>query len=202
MVMPIDLMLGGVPVQTAAVQKGSPPTSAALWLRAGRGERLWSAGEQGATWRVVEGLVGLWQPEDGACDHSARFVMLAYGGDLIGVEGQLLGCYAFEAVALTAVKLQAWSALSSQPDLYWQQVKRAHLVAQLRNGKARERLRRLLDVLEAAAPGAPWPRLRDIAAITGLQLETVSRLLSPRARGTILRSAADAENATLFPAHS
>lgn len=188
MVMPIDLILGGLPDRTTKVNEDSPPAPKAVWWRAGRGERLWSAGEAGATWRVAEGLVGLWQPDDGVRDASARFVMLAYGGDLIGVEGQLFGRYAFEAVALTAVTLQAWSALSSQPELYWQHARRAHLVAQLRNGKARERLRRFLELIEAAAPKAPWPRLRDIAAITGLQLETVSRLLAPRARGTIIVS--------------
>jgi hypothetical protein len=80
------------------------------------------------------------------------------------------------------------------PIAVWQQARRAHLVAQLRNGKARERLRRFLEVIEAAAPKAPWPRLRDIAAIAGLQLETVSRLLAPRARGTIIVSEEPADH--------
>ncbi|BBD78194.1 helix-turn-helix domain-containing protein [Hydrogenophilus thermoluteolus] len=64
---------------------------------------------------------------------------------------------------------------------------RAHEGALLRSGSALARLQRLRRLLDRAAPGAPWPRLRDIAAITGLQVETVSRLLS-RERGRIVAS--------------
>ncbi|MFN4022698.1 MAG: hypothetical protein ACK4JZ_07620 [Hydrogenophilus thermoluteolus] len=152
-----------------------------------RGVPLWAAKHAGPTWRVERGIVALFQPDDGRLSTAERFVMLAYGGDLIGVEAQLSGTYAFDAVALTHSVLTSWSAAPLLPTHYLRQAERAHEGALLRSGSALARLQRLRRLLDRVAPGAPWPRLRDIAAITGLQVETVSRLLS-RERGRIVAS--------------
>ncbi len=151
-------------------------------LEVSRGLALWSAGKPGVAWRLEQGIVCLFFPDaTGAVEPAERLAMLALPGDLVGVEAQFFGHYAFDAVALTPVVLSAWAqspqAISSG-EIYWRQAQRAHDVARLRSGRAEQRLRRLLELLHAHAPEAPWPRRRDIAAVTGLTIETVSRLLS------------------------
>ncbi|MCX7946572.1 MAG: hypothetical protein N2557_06340 [Hydrogenophilus sp.] len=147
--------------------------------RVERGAYLWTSGEKGPTWRVTAGVVALFQGDRGLPPEE-RFVMLAYGGDLVGVEGQLLGHYAFDAVALTPAVVSRWGGSPSAASWYLRQTRRAHEVARLRVGNARERIERFLELLSRAAPAAPWPRLRDMALVTGLQMETVSRVLAER----------------------
>ncbi len=183
----IEWLLGGVPLSderdTISAESRLHGRDAAQ-IVADRGRVLLHAHASGSTWRVERGLVALFRPEEEGVSDAERFVMLAYGSDLIGVEAQLLGAYAFDAVALTPVLLVRWDLPPSDASLYWRQVERTQEVALLRSGPAEKRLERFLAVLAQAAPRAPWPRLRDIAAVVGVQVETVSRLLSRR-RGTI-----------------
>lgn len=182
----IEALLRGKvePVAGETAARATKGSSEKAVFRLERGVRLWTAKAQGPCWRVVGGVVALFQPEDGATPDAERFVMLAYGGDLVGIEAQLLGSYAFDAVALTTAALAPWNGTWGQTFPYVWHAQRTYEVAQLRLGSARKRLQRLRALLDATAPGSPWPRLRDIAAVTGLQVETVSRLLSRR-RGTI-----------------
>ncbi|WP_217125435.1 hypothetical protein [Hydrogenophilus thiooxidans] len=181
------LLAGSVESVAAAKVPANAPQQVHAMRHFERGVRLWGARSSGPTWRIERGIVALFQPDDRVTSAAERFVMLAYGGDLIGVEAQLFGTYAFDAVALTRTVLTSWSASPAIATHYLRHAERAHEGALLRSGSALARLQRLRRLLDRAAPGAPWPRLRDIAAITGLQVETVSRLLS-RERGRIVAS--------------
>lgn len=145
-----------------------------------RGEPIYHAASSGMPWQVLDGVVRLDKP---GADGSA-FASLALPGDMIGCETLLDGQYAFIARAITPCTLvgqPTLSGLSPLSLLAAAEQRAADLVA-LRHGRATGRIRRLVDLLTLNGaqplPGnrCLLPRLADIAEITGLAIETVSRL--------------------------
>lgn len=164
-----------------------------------KGELLYEAGETGPAFRVMAGSVrldtvrengGREKAPDGELDGAECFAGLAVSGDLIGAEGQLYGVYTYEARALAPCIVQVWSAASQpQNGLDWlralaQIEKRYASTIALRHGEARARVGRLLLLLAGSSTiqqdnaQVVLPSLRDMADITSLTIETVSRTLS------------------------
>ncbi|PTD98164.1 Crp/Fnr family transcriptional regulator [Pseudothauera lacus] len=156
-------------------------------IHVGRGETVFCAGDTGQAWRVVCGVVRL----DRECDGEREFGGLARVGDVIGAETLLLGRYTYTAVALMPSVLEAWShdqAPAAEREHKLLQAlataeRRMADVLALRGGKAAARVRRLLGFLAGNGlrqpdPCVVMPRLRDIAEITDLKVETVSRTIS------------------------
>ena len=142
-----------------------------------RGELIHLAGEHGPLRRIVNGAVRLDLPTE----TGGGFASLALTGDLLGIESLAFGGYGFTARALTPCTLEihepaevplAQMALATQ---------RAAQTVALRDGSAAWRIQRLAALLtaEGAQPLSNrrhlLPRLADIAEITGLTVETVSR---------------------------
>lgn len=175
-----------------AVREGGAPapsvgTGMASRMQFERGATIFVAGMPGSPWRVVDGLVrldreGLEGPEFGG---------LARVGDVIGAETMMFDRYTYTAVALLPLTIEAWchgTAGEREQGLLLalaRSERRMADVLALRGGRAAERIRRLFGFIagamgsrEADAPCIPMPRLRDIADITGLQVETVSRTIS------------------------
>lgn len=146
-----------------------------------RGELIYRAAYTGVLWRVLTGAVRLDKPEtDGIL-----FASLALPGAVIGCETLITGQYAFTARAMTPCTLIAQPCaledLSPLTLLAAAEQRAADMVA-LRHGRAMDRIRRLVNLLTSnGAHPLPsnrclLPRLIDIADITGLAIETVSRL--------------------------
>lgn len=161
------------------------------------GAVLYEAGQAGQAWRVIEGSVRLDRPgPDGL-----MFASLAVAGDVIGAETLLFGQYEFVARALSDGAVAPWADQVARPRESLLQVlalgeRRAADVIALRAGQAAERVRRLMllltrqqraaaDAVEASTRMA-MPSLRDMADITGLTAETVSRVLSGMRRDGVL----------------
>ena len=152
-----------------------------------RGQTVFERGAAGQPWRVVSGVVWFDDGEGGA----DSFCGLACPGDVMGAETLIFGHYAMQAHALTPVSVEPWleagvpvSARSALAALSGRDQRVASLLA-LRGGKASERLKRLFDMLASACPNdatAPprvvLPKLREMACITALQIETVSRTIT------------------------
>jgi CRP-like cAMP-binding protein len=150
-----------------------------------RGATVFVAGMPGRAWRIVAGLVrldreGLDGPEFGG---------LARVGDVIGAETLIFGRYTYTAMALLPLTIEAWchdAADECQHGLLLalaRSERRMADVLALRGGRATTRIRRLFGFIATAMDGGtrpciPMPRLRDIADITGLQVETVSRTIT------------------------
>ncbi len=150
-----------------------------------RGDCIYLAGDHGVAWRVCLGAVRL----DQECDGETRFAGVAVAGDIIGAETLLFGSYTFSARALSAVTLEPWSecADSLAPrkllQAFTQVERRAADALALRNGAAEHRIGELLNLIgRGLAFGRTkvriaLPTLRDIAEMTGLTIETVSRTI-------------------------
>lgn len=152
-----------------------------------RGATVFVAGMLGRPWRVVEGLVRL----DREGLNGPEFGGLARVGDVIGAETLMFDRYTYTAVALLPLTLEPWchGTVSEREHglllaLARSERRMADVLA-LRGGRAAERIRRLFGYIaeaigyrDAKAPCIPMLRLRDIADITGLQVETVSRTIS------------------------
>ncbi len=146
-----------------------------------RGEVIYRAGEQGNAWRVVSGSVRLDHEEM----EGARFAGLSLAGDVIGAETLLLGSYTYTAQALSGCVIEPWLQPSESPGfgktmlrLLAAAERRTADVLAVRHGKADERVGGLLWLIgSAGASRFKLPRLRDIADITGLSIETVSRTI-------------------------
>lgn len=151
-----------------------------------RGERIFDAGEAGRAWRVLIGVVRL----DRGCEDGAEFSGLALAGDVIGAETLLLGNYTFTARALTAVTIEAWGEQREhfRPQTLLHTLtameKRVADALALRKGSPDRRIGRLLNLMgrgiahgQRIVPVA-LPQLRDIAEMTALTVETVSRTIS------------------------
>ncbi|SIR05530.1 cAMP-binding domain of CRP or a regulatory subunit of cAMP-dependent protein kinases [Sphaerotilus natans] len=144
-----------------------------------RGEQIIRPGRMSMPMVVVSGAMRLDLPGE---DDSA--ITLALPGDLLGVEvllGQLprsrgVALVATEVALLGPVPQDQWLALLGRQLLSARQ-RQMHL-ARLRHGAAADRVETLLGLLE----GVQLPRLTDIAALTDLAPETVSRHLSGRRR--------------------
>jgi CRP-like cAMP-binding protein len=166
------------------------PTSVAHALSGARhhglGERIHEARTPGLAWRVVSGAVRLdtLDSEDG----TPEFAGLAVPGDIVGAESLLLGeCY-FRATALTPTVLVPWPGAAAPQGVSLlgalaRTEQRAAKVVALRAGQAIERVKRLIQLLvpesgSGALVRVALPPLRDMADITALTIETVSRSLS------------------------
>jgi len=154
---------------------------------------IYRVGDAGGAWRVVAGSVRLDIAEGKG---EGGFASLAVAGDIIGTETLLFGAYAFAAAALTQCVLVPWPEGAVAPaghallESYAVTQRRAADVVALRGGQAVERvlgLVRLLARESAAGLQLALPRRQDIADITSLRLETVSRVLKSLERLGVLR---------------
>lgn len=149
------------------------------------GECIYNIGEAGIAWRVVSGAIRL----DRVAGENRSFAGLARAGDVIGAETLLFRAYSFEARALTDCELEPWLARGNAPSresllqMLAAAESRAADALALRAGEAFERVRKLIMLLagergHAAAARVGIPALKDMAEMTGLTVETVSRAMS------------------------
>lgn len=154
-------------------------------------------GQWGKSWRLIEGAVRLDRVVEG--DSRSHFVHLALPGQLIGAEMLLKGQYSFRAQTVVPTVLVPWPALPEEDvtqDLlsafaaqYCQQGDQM----QLCHGAAESRLSHLLRMLtrhmSPEADGSRvlnMPGLRDLADITDLTMETVSRCITRLRQAKVL----------------
>ena len=148
-----------------------------------QGTVLYQAGATGHAYRLVSGSVRLDQNGDAA----STFAGLAMPGDVIGAETMMLGQYSFSARALSDCELLPWpegqEALTVDAILaaFADSERRAAQVVALRCGLAIDRVKQLVAILARPGNDQKLPPLGDIADITALRKETVSRIL-----GTLL----------------
>lgn len=165
---------------------GADRSRSELVRQVARGASVYVVGETGGALRVVSGVVRL----DREAGDGTEFGGLALAGDVIGAETLMFGAYAYSATALSPVVLETWlGAASADKERKLMQAlsaseRRTADVLALRCGKAVARIRRLLNIIagagrrEGADPLIVLPRLKDIADITDLKIETVSRTIS------------------------
>lgn len=157
------------------------------------GERIYAAGAPGLAWRVQSGSVRL---DRIIPDGDPMFANLAVEGDIIGAETLMFQHYTFEATALADCVLVPWPEGEAAPAgesllaaLTTSETRAADVVA-LRCGQAMERVTRLLSLLtggrEPQLASMPLPSRRDMAEITALTTETVSRVVSQLRRAGML----------------
>lgn len=158
------------------------------------GASIYEIGASGLAWRVERGSVRL-----DASGHSgeACFASLSLPGDIIGSESMLFGTYAFAASALTHCELSPWpegapvaEGNSLLQSLAATQRRAAQLIA-LRGGEALNRVTGLIRIMagaedEGCATHVVLPTRQDIADITALRLETVSRIIKHLERSGML----------------
>lgn len=158
------------------------------------------AGDWGKAWRVVSGAVRL----DLVIDGQASFAGIALAGDALGAEVVEQGEYVFTARALVPSTLASLPPLSDGSTWPFEkgravvQQKRTASMLALRCGSVDERVVRLLSMLavtdetQTEAGGGPTvclPFLRDMAEITDLTAESVSRSLAKLRRQGVLQYA-------------
>lgn len=142
-----------------------------------RGELIHLAGEHGPLQRIVSGAARLDLPTG----NGVSFASLALTGDLLGIESLAFGDYGFTARALTPCTLEVHAPTEIPLTQMALATQRAAQTMALRNGPAAWRIQRLVALLthEGTQPLSNrrhlLPRLADIAEITGLTVETVSR---------------------------
>ena len=153
------------------------------------GQQLYAAGSTGQAWRLKRGVIRL--------DHAGRdgencFASLAIAGDIVGCETLLLGSYTFNASALTACQLSPWpegdaatSGAGLLESLAAAQKRAADLLA-LRGGQASARVLGLIRLLAGRSGQVILPTRQDIADITDLRFETISRIISNLQRDQLL----------------
>lgn len=159
-------------------QQNADRAACGLRREVGRGELIYHAGEQGQAWRIVAGSVRLDRDES----DGPSFAGLSMAGDVIGAETLLFGSYTYTAQALSGCVVEPWGEPTerfgeSMLRLLAATERRMADMLALRNGRADERVGGLLALLGSAGAVFKLPRLRDIADITGLTIETVSRTL-------------------------
>lgn len=149
-----------------------------------RGQRIHEAGSMGFPWRVSHGVVRF---DTAAEDGELSFAGLAMEGDLVGTEVLMFGRFAHRATALTPCQLEPWPGRLDQDRASLLQAlaraeQRAADIVALRSGQAMARVCRLIELLLPRSAASPLrtdlPPLRDMAEITALTIETVSRMLS------------------------
>jgi CRP-like cAMP-binding protein len=139
---------------------------------------LFCAGETGTAWRLTSGLVRLDHVRDG----QTTFANLAITGDILGCETLLFGQYSFHATALAQCLLTPWPGEASTDQhslldsLANAQRRAAELIA-LRGGQAVGRILQLVRLLADPEGQVILPGRQDIADITDLRFETVSRII-------------------------
>lgn len=153
------------------------------------GAPIYAQGAEGLAWRVKSGVVRL---DTLAATGSAQFASLAIAGDIIGCETLLFGAYTFTASALTRCQLAPWpegeqaaSGESLLASLARAQKRAADVVA-LRGGQAADRVLGLIRLLADPAGRVVLPTRQDIADITDLRFETISRIMKQFERDHVL----------------
>lgn len=132
-------------------------------------------------WRLCHGALRLDQVDA----QGVRFAGLALPGDLVGAEALLAGRYTYAVRALVPSVLEPWvptEGAQSQEALtralMQVQQRTADLMA-LRSGSAEQRVARLILMLAAQADEQfVRPILRDVADITDMTVESVSRVFT------------------------
>jgi CRP-like cAMP-binding protein len=120
------------------------------------------------------------------------FASLAVPGDILGCETLLFGCYTFTATALTQCALAPWpdgaGALAGESLLasLAQAQQRAAEVVALRGGQAVDRVLGLIRLFTDSTGQAVLPTRQDIADITDLRFETISRVIKMLERTKVL----------------
>ena len=156
-------------------------------LAAGQG--IYQAGSAGLAWRISHGVVRLDTVGKGG---EPTFASLAIKGDILGCETLLFGAYTFSASALTECRLTPWPEGAGAPagealleSLAMAQRRSAELVA-LRGGQAADRVLGLIHLLADGAGRVILPTRQDIADITDLRFETISRIIKSFERERVL----------------
>ena len=177
---------------TAIANPGYPSVSAVRVCA--QGEIVHDIGASGAAWRVQSGTVRLDAAEDGS--DTLVFASLAMPSDIVGAEAMLFHRYHFRATAMTPTVLIPWpTAPEPQVESVLGAMVRAEAsaakVVALRAGTAIERMSRLIQLLASVRCGEAYgqfalPSLRDMADITNLTHETVSRCLNGLRRQGLL----------------
>ena len=155
----------------------------------GVGEALYRAGAEGMAWRVRNGVIRL---DTLNSTGKLTFASLAIAGDILGCETLLFGAYTFSASALTQCELTPWpegetsaTGKSLLESLAIAQRRAADVVA-LRGGLAIDRVIGLIRLLGDSQGQVVLPTRQDIADITNLRFETISRLIKGLERSGIL----------------
>lgn len=155
------------------------------------GEILYQASAEGMAWRVRRGVIRLDTP--GASGGEQHFASLAIVGDIIGCETLLFGAYTFTATALTQSELTPWpegdAAMAGDSllaSLARTQQRAAEVIA-LRGGQAIDRVLGLARLLADSAGQVILPTRQDIADITDLRFETISRIVKQLERAGVLQ---------------
>jgi len=162
------------------------PARSTCTLEAGR--PLYRAGSEGLAWRVSRGVIRLDTLQAGG----PSFASLAVAGDIIGCETLLFGTYTFSASALTHCELTPWpegqgatSGDSLLESLAIAQRRAADVVA-LRGGQAVDRVLGLIRLLSDGSGRVVLPTRQDMADITNLRFETISRIVKSLERAQVL----------------
>lgn len=170
---------------TEIAQNAGSPLGDLSHLHCEQGRRLHEAGSIGTAWRVVSGSIrldALTGPDD-----TPVFAGMAVAGDVVGAESLLVGYCYFRATAMTPTELAAWPGAALQgPTLLAalaQAEQRTARLLGLRTGQAFDRVNKLIHMLvpqfgQREVARIALPSLRDMADITSLTIETVSRAIS------------------------
>lgn len=156
------------------------------------GTEIFLAHTTGTAWRIERGAIRLDRVDE---QYEQSLASVAVQGDIIGTETLLFGTYAFSATALTPCVLSPWppGTATAAENLLTTLVgteQRAAMVFSLRTGESHERVQRLLRLLsfrENKKTSVILPPRRDMADITALTVETVSRALSRLRKGGYLK---------------
>jgi CRP-like cAMP-binding protein len=158
-------------------------------IAVGAGEHIFAAGDHGLAWRVGQGIVRL---DSITAAGQSAFANLAISGDIIGCEAMLSRIYAFSATALTQCELSPWpegpgavAGESLLKSLATAQRRAADIVA-LRGGQAIDRVIGLLRLLADRAGRVVLPARQDMADITNLRFETISRVIKTLERSGVI----------------
>ena len=153
------------------------------------GAAIYAQGAAGLAWRVRRGVVRL---DSVGRDGQPVFASLAIAGDIVGCETLLFGAYTFSATALTACELAPWPEGQATPasqsllESLAQSQRRAADIVALRGGQAVDRVLGLVRLLADGAGQVVLPMRQDIADITDLRFETISRIIKQLERARVL----------------
>ncbi len=169
------------------VHRSNSPVRTARQLAAGQG--VYQAGADGLAWRLNSGVIRL---DNAGSSGEISFASLAIPGDILGCETMLFGCYTFSATALTQCELSPWpegagamAGDSLLASLAQAQQRAAEIVA-LRGGQAADRVLGLIRLFTDNAGQVVLPTRQDIADITDLRFETISRIIKMLERSKVL----------------
>ncbi|PWF20864.1 Crp/Fnr family transcriptional regulator [Corticimicrobacter populi] len=147
-------------------------------IRVRRGNILYRTGTTGSARRILQGAIRLDRLD---AEGQPTLAGIATRGDIIGLETLQGSRYTFQATALTQCRLELFPLEEIQQekvilDTLIRTESRMVAVLNLRIGPAQARVHRLLAMLGNTP--IEIPKLRDMADITGLTKETVSRAIS------------------------